>query len=518
MEIDVALVPREARVAGPAVLIVVDQFRASTTITTLLDLGCSDVYIEGAVAAAKRLGRATGSILVGERHAVRPPGFDFDNSPTMLSRADVRGRSAVLSTTNGTAILRRVRAAEHVLVGCLRNARACAEAAVELALAGTGGIQVVCAGWEQRFVLEDAVAAGVIVTRIVDALRARGEEPWLTDAATAATRLRDAYPDAYTAILDADGGRTLAEIGQEEDTAFCAQEDRSTTVPVLQDGSPMRVVRLGHAAPGHARSSPGRSVRIASLPNLRDVGGLPTRDGARVRTGLLYRSTDLSRLEGDDAEAFAGLGIRTVYDLRTESERATQPDRLPPGTALVVADVLADAPEATPAQIMDALNDPKQAAAAFGDGRGAAMFVGKYREFVRLGSARAAYRRLFADVATAEHRPALFHCTTGKDRTGWAAAALLLLLGVAEDVVMEDYLASTPLVTLMFQPFVDRFEARGGDPDLLLPLIGVQPAYLQAALDEMRAAYGTIEGYFADGLGIDVDGQRALRAVFLKSH
>jgi protein-tyrosine phosphatase len=146
------------------------------------------------------------------------------------------------------------------------------------------------------------------------------------------------------------------------------------------------------------------------------------------------------------------------------------------------------------------------------------MFVGKYREFVRLGSARAAYRRLFADVATAEHRPALFHCTTGKDRTGWAAAALLLLLGVAEDVVMEDYLASTPLVTAMFQPFVDRFEARGGDPDLLLPLIGVQPAYLQAALDEMRAAYGTIEGYFADGLGIDVDGQRALRAVFLKSH
>jgi len=84
MEIDVALVPREARVAGPAVLIVVDQFRASTTITTLLDLGCSDVYIEGAVAAAKRLGRATGSILVGERHAVRPPGFDFDNSPTLL--------------------------------------------------------------------------------------------------------------------------------------------------------------------------------------------------------------------------------------------------------------------------------------------------------------------------------------------------------------------------------------------------------------------------------------------------
>jgi len=104
-----------------------------------------------------------------------------------------------------------------------------------------------------------------------------------------------------------------------------------------------------------------------------------------VWTGLLYRSTDLSQLDGDDAEAFGGLGVRTVHDLRTESECAAQPDRLPPGTALVAADVPADAPEATPAQITDVLSDPEQAAAAFGNGRGAAILVGKYRDFARLG-------------------------------------------------------------------------------------------------------------------------------------
>jgi 2-phosphosulfolactate phosphatase len=253
MEIDVALVPQVARAIGPAVVIVVDEIRASTTITTLLDLGCTDVFIEGTLDGARRLARSTGSLLVGERHAVRPAGFDFDNSPSQLSRADLRGRSVVLSTTNGTAILRRVRTAEHALVGCLRNAQACAEVAVSLAAAGTGGIQVVCAGRERRFVLEDAVAAGVIVRRIVDAVRGHGGEPRLTDAATAAILLRDAYPDTYSAFLAADGGRTLAAIGQEEDTVFCAEEDRSTTVPVLRDGDPMRIEPFGHDGPERGR-------------------------------------------------------------------------------------------------------------------------------------------------------------------------------------------------------------------------------------------------------------------------
>jgi 2-phosphosulfolactate phosphatase len=244
MDIDVALVPQVARPEDPAVFIVVDEIRASTTITTLLDLGCSDIYIEGALEAARRRGRETGSILVGERHLRRPAGFDFTNSPMMLARAGVHGGSAVLSTANGTAMLRMLRRSEHVLVGCLRNARACGEAAVRLAEAQGVGIRVVCAGRLRRFVLEDAVAAGVIVTRIVEAAAARGIETNLTDAARVAIRLRDAYPDTLTALLDSDGGRVLREIGQEEDIPFCAEVDVTDTVPILRDGDPMRIERL----------------------------------------------------------------------------------------------------------------------------------------------------------------------------------------------------------------------------------------------------------------------------------
>ena len=229
MHIDVALVPQSARVVPGRVLIVIDQIRASTTITTALDLGCGDLLLAGDVRTARRLARQTDSLLAGERHARKPPGFDFDNSPSELSGAEIRGRGLVLCTTNGTAVLRRLRTGDHVLVGCLRNARAVAAAAVGIARDAhpRGTIQ-----------------AGVIVGRIAESLGDLGERAELTDAATAAVRLRASYPDLLTAMEDSSGGATLREIQQVADIAFCAEEDVSGTVPLLVAGERMRIVRL----------------------------------------------------------------------------------------------------------------------------------------------------------------------------------------------------------------------------------------------------------------------------------
>ena len=76
-----------------------------------------------------------------------------------------------------------------------------------------------------------------------------------------------------------------------------------------------------------------------------------------------------------------------------------------------------------------------------------------------------------------------------------------------------DLLTSDLLVPAL-QPVFDRFEAAGGDPALLRPLLGVLPQYLEASLDEMRTRFGTIEDYFSDGLGLDREAQTALRATF----
>ena len=134
-------------------------------------------------------------------------------------------------------------------------------------------------------------------------------------------------------------------------------------------------------------SALGQSIAIPSVPNLSDVGGLPTRDGRRVRAGLSYRSTALDKLTEADSEAFAVLGIRTVYDLRTAAERTAQPDRLPAGTEYVVIDVFKDSADAAPAQLLNVMAYPQAAEAMLGGGRALPLFESGYRELVSLPSA-----------------------------------------------------------------------------------------------------------------------------------
>jgi protein-tyrosine phosphatase len=247
---------------------------------------------------------------------------------------------------------------------------------------------------------------------------------------------------------------------------------------------------------------PGQQIMITTVPNLRDLGGWPTPDG-HVRYGLLFRSAEFSDLQGDDAAAFARLGIRSVYDMRTQAERAKQPNQLPPGTEYVVLDILKDSSQAGAAQLMAVLGDPKAAEAMLGGGKAIALFKESYRELVSLPSALAGYRQFFSDIAAEEHSPAVFHCTTGKDRTGWAAASTLLLLGVSTDDVFADYLLTNDQLLPALQPLLNQFKSIGGDPELLMPVVGVRKEYLETALDEMYRRYKAVDGYFSQGLGLD---------------
>jgi protein-tyrosine phosphatase len=221
-----------------------------------------------------------------------------------------------------------------------------------------------------------------------------------------------------------------------------------------------------------------------------------------VRRGLVFRSADLGRVEATDP-LVASLGICAVYDLRTELERRVRPDRELPGARRVELDVLADAPDAVPAAVIEIISDPANAHAGLGGGKAQRLFETAYREAVSLPSGLAAYRQLFRELADPGNRPALVHCTAGKDRAGWATAALLMLLGVPDDVVAKEYLLTNDALLPVMKPFFEDFAAKGGDPDLLLPVIGVEPGYLEAAIDEMHAHFGTVDAYFTDGLGLD---------------
>lgn len=261
--------------------------------------------------------------------------------------------------------------------------------------------------------------------------------------------------------------------------------------------------------------APGAAIGMQAVANLRDLGGWPSRRGGRVRFGVVFRSAGLAMATPGDVATLAGLGIRTVYDLRTVGERTAQPDRVPDSVRTVVADVLGDSVASVPAHMMDLLVDPPRATRALVGGRAEALFDQAYRDIVLLPSARAAFRSLYTGLLDDGGRPVLVHCTTGKDRTGWAAAALLLLLGVPDEAVMAEYLLTNEHLLPALQPLLDGFAAGGGDPEVLLPVLGVRRAYLEGALGLMAADFGTVEDYFRDALGIDSAAQESLRTSLL---
>jgi protein-tyrosine phosphatase len=259
----------------------------------------------------------------------------------------------------------------------------------------------------------------------------------------------------------------------------------------------------------------GQSLGVKSVPNLRDLGGYQTTDGATVASGLLYRSNQLHNISPDDMQKLAQLGLKNSFDLRTLAEREIRPDELPPEVSCVWLDVLADAPDAGPAMLEKLMENPKEANAALGGGKAEEGFAASYRQFVSLPSAKLEFRKLFLSLADERELPALFHCTTGKDRTGWAAAALLTLLGVPRETVMEDYLRSNDNILPAYKKVIDGFVAAGGEERIPLAILGVKKEYLDAAFDEMESEYGTIEKYFSEGLRIDADRQQAIRELYL---
>ncbi|HZB85193.1 MAG TPA: 2-phosphosulfolactate phosphatase [Gaiellaceae bacterium] len=215
MRVHVAFTPGEAERVPTAV--VVDVLRATSTIAQALAAGYRRVLccaeIDEARALRKRLGEG---VLAGERRAAAIPGFDLGNSPREF--LEPRGETLILSTTNGTrAIVAAAANAETVLVGSLLNLDAVVSAALE---AGTD-VEVVCAGVDGRFTLDDAYCAG----RIADLLA--GER---SDGAEAAVRIAGSFASALEG-LRASENPFHDELG--EDVDWCARENVLTVAPRL---------------------------------------------------------------------------------------------------------------------------------------------------------------------------------------------------------------------------------------------------------------------------------------------
>jgi protein-tyrosine phosphatase len=160
--------------------------------------------------------------------------------------------------------------------------------------------------------------------------------------------------------------------------------------------------------------------------------------------------------------------------------------------------------------------DMRQAMAQIASGKGEALLVEANREFVTLPSARKSYAALIRLMLDSDG-PVVFHCTAGKDRTGWATAVVLTLLGVPLATVMDDYMLSNAKLADKNSATLAALARSGSklDPAFLQPVLTVQPRYIDAAFDEVGRSYGSFDNYVRTGLGLTDSEVGRLRKRFL---
>ena len=255
---------------------------------------------------------------------------------------------------------------------------------------------------------------------------------------------------------------------------------------------------------------PSTEPELAGVRNFRDVGGLPTVDGRRVRQGVLFRSGHLAHATDEDAAFLASLGLHTIFDFRNAADQKLEgPDVELPGVRNVNLP-LSDPADGAEFWKMVRDGDIDQLRTLLGEGQAANRMVVSYRRIIKERTAE--HSRVLHALAE-DSVPVLMHCAAGKDRAGLSVAVTLLAVGVEQDAVFDDYLESNAKHR--------RYRVRrGGSADtaytpevmeLLSPLFDARAEYLAAAIDTIEETWGGLDAYLEQGLALAPGTRERLR-------
>ncbi|WP_303219091.1 tyrosine-protein phosphatase [Enterococcus asini] len=246
-----------------------------------------------------------------------------------------------------------------------------------------------------------------------------------------------------------------------------------------------------------------RILHVKGAANVRDLGGYVSQSGeksAKVRYQKVIRSAGIQDLTPADQTLLAEYGVTKVVDFRSAKERSAAPD-----AEIVQAEniFLPIFPEQTttsaaPGTLFEQIQAGLDAAT---------QMRSVYRHFVEEAYSRQAYRRFF-EILLANEAPdsgVLFHCTAGKDRTGFGAALVLAGLEVDRQTILDNYLETNPNLTQTLQQMLDQAQKEGA-PDHLLAgikdLMAARADYLGESYAAIQEHYGDVAGFFHEGLGL----------------
>lgn len=251
---------------------------------------------------------------------------------------------------------------------------------------------------------------------------------------------------------------------------------------------------------------------LAGAPAFRDIGGLRALDGARVRHGRVFRSDKLSGLTPQDADVLRRLGIRAVLDLRSDGERRSHPNELPQDLACrqLSCSVLTDVRAAGASTYEPLRRDLSPAGVRV-------MMLGLYRAMPR---AFAPHMRPLVQAIAAGDLPLIIHCTAGKDRTGFAVAVLLSLLGVSREDIIQEYLLTGryPVLPQRKQTLAELLTLQLNQPPpepVLQALLRADAAYLAAGFAGIDEDHGGLAAYLRGPCGLTQGDMESVRSALL---
>ncbi len=253
-----------------------------------------------------------------------------------------------------------------------------------------------------------------------------------------------------------------------------------------------------------------RRLGMQGTPNFRDFGGYTTADGRQLKWGYLFRSGQLSTLSDRDIALLQELQLDLVCDFRRTEEQAGDPSRLP----------RARQPRVVSLPIVPGSNARFfEEADSEMDGGPRAMFdfmLEINRDFAHTQTDT--YARMFNEILAIDDARFLVHCAAGKDRTGFAAALILLALGVPRETVMWDYL----LTARFFHPHQqldrlrEKYQMEELQTDAILPMLEAREEYLATALHAINQNYPSVDAYLEEALGVDASARAELRGRYLQ--
>lgn len=216
------------------IVVVIDILRATSAMVTAFDHGVDRIIPVATIEEARQYIGRPGYIAAAERNGEVVEGFAFGNSPLAFRDADIKGKTIVMTTTNGTKAINLARNARKMVIGAFLNITALTEWLVKQ----DDNILLLCSGWKDKFNLEDSVFAGAVMDKLLESGKFGVEE----DSSIAAKYLYMAAKENYLSILKAAPRRKrLEQLRLFDDVKFCLTPDQSRVIPELRDGVLVRM-------------------------------------------------------------------------------------------------------------------------------------------------------------------------------------------------------------------------------------------------------------------------------------